>query len=155
MAGAKEKKNFRPSTMSSSEMTAGSGVSMSSSASEWGESDPGAGMMGMHLRVLGGRSVWPLVFHELMAADDRREFVGRRLAGADFTPEPLGPRTAGAYFLSRVLRGDAVDWTTRDVPPGEVDCVLAVLGLYHVQVRCVIPEELDGQYKREVSAVGG
>ncbi len=31
----------------------------------------------MHLRVLGGRSVWPLAFHELMAADDCREYVGQ------------------------------------------------------------------------------
>jgi hypothetical protein len=61
------------------------------------------GMTGMHLRVLGGRSVWPLTFHELMAADDRREHVGRRLAEADFMPEPLGPRTAGVYFLNRLL----------------------------------------------------
>jgi hypothetical protein len=85
--------------------------------------------------------MWPLAFHKLMAADDWREHVGRRLAGADFTPEPLGPRMAGVYFLNRVLRGDAVDWMTRDVPPGEVDCVLAALGLYHVRVRCMIPEE--------------
>ena len=110
-----------PSTMSSSEMSSGSGASVSTAASGWGGGDPGLGMTGVHLRVLGGRSVWPLTFHELM--------VGQRLAGADFTPEPLGPRTAGAYLLNRVLRGDAVDWTTRDVPPGEVDCVLAALGL--------------------------
>jgi hypothetical protein len=95
--------------------------------------------------------VWPLAFHELMAVDDRREHVGRRLAGADFTLEPLGPQTAGAYFLNRVLRGDAVNWTTRDMPPGEVDRVLPVLGLYHVRVRCVILEELGGQYECAVS----
>ena len=77
------------------------------------------------------------------------------MAGADFTPEPLGPRTAGAYFLNRVLRGDAVDWTTREVLPGEVDRMLAALGLYHVWVRCVIPEELGGQYQREVSTACG
>jgi hypothetical protein len=111
------------------------------------------GMTGVHLRVLGGRSVWPLVFHELMAADDRREFVGQRLARADFTPNPLGPRTAGAGFLNRVLRGDAVDWTTRNVLLGEADRMLALLGLYHVRVRCVIPEELGGHYECKVSVV--
>jgi hypothetical protein len=98
--------------------------------------------------------VWPLAFHELMAADDQRKFVGQRLAGADFTPDPLGPRTAGACFLNRVLCGEVVDWTTRDVPPGEVDRMLVALGLYHVRVRCVIPEELGGHYEREVSVVG-
>jgi hypothetical protein len=46
-----------------------------------------------------------------------------------------------------------LDWTTRDVPPGEVDRVLEVLGLYHVRVRCVILEELGSQYEREVRAV--
>jgi hypothetical protein len=137
--------------MLSSEMSANSGSSMSSNASEWGEGDPGMGMTGVHLRVLGGRSVWPLTFHELMAADDWREHVGQRLAVADFMPEPLEPRTAGAYFLNRVLRGDAVDWTTRDVPPGEVDRVLAALGLYHVLVCCMIPEELGGHYEPAVS----
>jgi hypothetical protein len=42
---------------------------------------------------------------------------------------------------------------TRELPPGKVDRVLAVLGLYHVRVRCMIPEELGGQYEREVSAI--
>ena len=125
-------------------MTAGTGASISSTGSEWGDGNPGMGMTGVHLRVLGGWTVWLLAFHELMVADARRECVGRRLAGADFMPEPLGPRMAGAYFLNRVLRGDVVDWTTRDVPPCKVDRMLAALGLYHVRVRCVIPEELGG-----------
>jgi hypothetical protein len=140
-----------PSTMSPSDMSAESGTSVSSNASEWGEGDPGMGMMGVHLRVLGGRSVWPLAFHELMAAEDRHKHVGQRLAAADFVLEPLEPRSTGANFLNRVLRGEAVDWTSRDVPPCEVDCVLAALGLYHVRVRCVIPEELGGYYESAVS----
>ena len=111
------------------------------------------GMIGVHLMVLGGWSVWPLVFHKLMTAGDRREFMGRRMAEVDFMPNPLGPRMAGAFFLDRVLRGDAVDWTTRDIPPGDVDRILAALRLYHVKVQCVILEELGGQYEREVSAV--
>jgi hypothetical protein len=40
---------------------------------------------------------------------------------------------------------------THDVPPGKVDHVLAVLGLYHVWVWCMILEELGGQYERAVS----
>jgi hypothetical protein len=75
-AGAAERNIIRPLMMSSSEMTAGSGASVSLSASEW-ESDPGMGMTGMHLRVLGGGLVWPLAFHKLMAADDCREIVGQ------------------------------------------------------------------------------
>ena len=69
---------------------------------------------------------------------------GAAIGWADFMPEPLGPRMAWAYFLNRVLRGDVVEWTTRDVPPCKVDRMLAALGLYHVRVRCVIPEELVG-----------
>ena len=103
--------------------------------------------------MLDGRLVWPLGFHELLAASDRQAFVAQRLAMADFTPEPLEPRTPGALFLERVLRGEAVDWMTRNVPPGEVDRVLVALGLYHVRVCCEIPEELGGHYESEVSTL--
>ena len=113
--------------------------------------DPGMGLTGVHLRVLGGRPVWPLAFHELAAASDRRMHVEQRMAGVDFVPDRLGPRTAGALFLERVLRGEAVDWATRDVPPGEADCVLAALGLLHVRVKCVIPEAYGGWYEPQVS----
>ena len=58
--------------MPSRNMSAGSDESVDSIASNWGEGDPGMGMTGVHLRVLGGRLVWPLAFHELMAADDPR-----------------------------------------------------------------------------------
>ena len=77
--------------MLSSKTSAGSGESVSSSASEWGESDPRMGMIGVHLRVLGGWSVWPLAFHELVVASNRRMFVEQRMAEVDFTPDPLGP----------------------------------------------------------------
>ena len=96
----RRRKNNLPSTMSSSEMTARSGVSMSSSASGWGDGDAGMGMTGVHLRVLGGRSVWPLAFHELASAGNRRNFVEQRMADVDFSPDPLGPRMAGALFLT-------------------------------------------------------
>ena len=82
-----------------------------------------------------GRSVWPLAFHKLVAVSDRREFVEQRMVEVDFTPNPLGRRTPGALFLDRVLRGDAVDWTMSNVPPGKVDRMLVALGLYHVLVR--------------------
>jgi hypothetical protein len=118
--------------MSSSEMSAGFSGSVGSSDSEWGEGDPEMGMICVHLRVLGGQSVWLLAFHELMAADDRREFVEQRLAEADFTPDSLGPRMTGAPVLNRGLYGYAVAWTTRNMQLGEVDRVLAALGLYHV-----------------------
>ena len=55
-----------------------------SSASAWGLDDPGYGMTGVQVRVLGGRWVWPHAFYELAAASDRRGFVAQRLAGADF-----------------------------------------------------------------------
>lgn len=137
-------------TMSSAEDDELSDAS-SSAGSEWGQEDPGMGMTGVHLTVLGGRSVWPLAFHELMAAEDRREFVEERLAGADFVPDRLG--RWGAAFRERVVSGGAVNWAREDLPQGEADRVLAALGLYHVRVRCVIPEELGGEYGREVSAL--
>ena len=137
--------------MSVTEMSAGSDDSLSTTASGWGLGDPGMGLTGVYLRVLGGRPVWPLAFHELAATSNRRMHVEQRMAGVDFVPDRLGPRTAGALFLERVLRGEAVDWATRDVPPGEADCVLAALGLLHVRVKCVIPEEYGGFYEPEVS----
>ncbi len=134
-------------------MSAALSGSVSTNDSGWGLGDPGMGMTGVHLRVLGGRLVWPLAFHELAAASDRRSHVEQRMAGADFEPGQLGPRSAGAVFLDRVLRGEAVDWSMRGVPPGEADCVLAALGLLHVRVKCVIPEELGGWYETKVSPV--
>ena len=74
------------------------------------------------------------------------------MAEVDFTLLLLGAWTAGTQFLDHVLRGDAADWNTCNVPPGDVDCVLAALGLYHVHVRCVIPEELGGEYEHKVGA---
>ncbi len=141
-------------TMSVTEMSAGSDDSLSTTASGWGLGDPGMGLTGVHLRVLGGRLVWPLAFHELAATSNRRVHVEQRMAGVDFVPDRLGPRTAGAVFLERVLRGEAVDWSTRDVPPGEADRVLAALGLLHVRVKCVIPEEYGGWYEPQVSPHG-
>ncbi len=138
-------------TMSEEEMSAASSGSVITNESGWGLGDPGMGMTGVHLRVLGGRPVWPLAFHELAAAGDPRAHVEQRMAGVDFKPGWLGPGTAGAVFLECVLRGEAVDWSTRGVPPGEADRVLASLGLLHVRVKCIIPKELGGWYETEVS----
>ena len=87
--------------VSLSKMSAVSGASMGSSASEWGDGNPGMGMTGVHLRVLWGWSVWPLAFHELVAAGECREFDERRFADVDFMPDLLGPRMAGAHFFNR------------------------------------------------------
>ena len=141
-------------TMSAAEMSAGSDDSLSTTASGWGLGDPGMGLTGVRLRVLGGRPVWPLAFHELAATSNCRVHVEQRMAGVDFVPNRLGPRSAGAAFLERVLRGEAVDWSTRDVPPDEADRVLAALGLLHVRVKCVIPEEYGGWYEPKVSPRG-
>ena len=37
--------------------------------------------------------------------------------------------------------------------PEEVDAVLAALGLLHNWVKCVIPEEYEGDYQPELSSV--
>jgi hypothetical protein len=133
-------------TMSTREKTPLEG-SMSSTTTGWGSGDPGMGMTGVHLRVLGGQPVWPLAFHELVAASNRRAYVEQQKVGADFVPGPLGPQGAGAALLDRILQGEVINLATREVPPGEADCVLVVLGLLHVRVRCVIPEELGGLFQ--------
>ena len=118
--------------MSSSE--ASDDARMGWSKSGWGDSAPGFGMTGVTKRVLGGRWVWPHAFFMLAAARDWRSLMGHRMAEVDDMPGELGPQTVGYCFLDRVLRGEDVDWGTRDVPEGEVDRVLAALGLYHVRV---------------------
>jgi hypothetical protein len=60
----------------------------------------------------------------------------------------------GGQFLEEVLQGWAVDWANCHVPTGEVDCMLMALGLLHMRVKCVIPEELGGDYESQVSACG-
>ena len=129
-----------------SKMSTGSGASVSLSASEWGNGDPRMGMTSVHVRVLGGQSVWLLAFHKLMVASDWPAFVENWLAGADFVPNCLELWTPGVLFIGHVLRGDAVDWTTCDILPGEVDRMLTELSLYHIQVHCMIPKELGGEY---------
>ena len=43
------------------------------------------------------------------------------------------------------------DWASARVSAAEADCVLAALGLLHMKVQCVIPEELGGEYEPAVS----
>ena len=134
-------------------MSAASGGSVSTNESGWGLGDPGTGMTGVHLRVLGGRPVWPLAFHLFMTAGDRREFVEQRMEAVDFVPARYAPRSAVARRLEEILEGDC-DWVDSQpqLSVSEADCVLASLGLLHMRVKCVIPEELGGNYKPAVSA---
>ena len=106
----------------------------------------------MHLRVLGGRPVWPLEFHQFVTARDRPAFVGQRVEFRDFLPVPVRPGSAGARLQEDLLSGYHDGWGTTRATAVEVDCVLAALGLLHMKVKCVIPEELGGDYEPEVSA---
>ena len=73
------------------------------------------------------------------------------MEGNDFVAVPVGPRTMGGQFLEEVLQGWAVDWANCHVSTGEVDCMLMALGLLHMRVKCVIAEELGGDYEPAVS----
>ena len=76
-----------------------------------GEEDPEVRVMGVHLRVLGGRPVWPLAFHQLVAARDWCAFVEQRLVeGRDFLPVPLEPRSLDARHLEELLAGYWDQW---------------------------------------------
>ena len=59
----------------------------------------------VHLRVLEGHPVWPLVFHQLVAARDWCAFVEQHLEGHDFLPVPFEPRFLGARHLEELLSG--------------------------------------------------
>jgi len=130
--------------MSSSPMSDESEATATTSSSLRGTNDPGLDMTGVHLRVLGGRPVWPVAFYQLMAAEVRRMHVVGLKVQADYTPMPLAPRMGGVRFYDDVVCGRAVDWTGTTVECEEADAVLAVLGLLHNRVKCVIPEEYGG-----------
>ena len=49
-------------------------------------------------------------------------------------------------------RGD-VNLANCSIPAGEANYMLAALGLLHMRVKCVIPDEFGGNYKPKVSAV--
>ena len=127
-------------------------ASTRTSASGWGGEDPEVSLTGVHLRVLGGRPVWPLAFHQFVTARDRAAFVEQRLEFRDFLPVPVRPGSAGARLQEELLSGYFDQWGATRVPAVEVDCVLAALGLLHMRVKCVIPEELGGDYEPAVSA---
>ena len=70
----------------------------------------------------------------------------------DFLPITFRSGSVGAHLLEELLSGYFDEWGTARVPAVEADCVLAVLGLLHMRVKCVIPEELGGDYEPAVSA---
>lgn len=38
-----------------------------------------------------------------------------------------------------MLQGYGVNWATWSMPPGKADCILVVLGLLHMMVKCMNP----------------
>ena len=72
-----------------------------------------------------------------------------RLANDSFAVYRSG--SAVVQLLEEILAGDC-EWESARVSVAEADCVLAALGLLHMRVKCVIPEELGGDYEPAVSA---
>jgi len=73
--------------------------------------------------------------------------VEQRLEGHDFLAMRLEFRSLGPHFLEGFLEGNVDEWEFMRMPAEEADCVLVVLGLLHMRVKCVIPEELGGDYQ--------
>jgi len=109
-------------------------------------------LTGLHLRVLGGRPLWPLAYHQFVTARDRHAFVEQRLEWRDFLPVPFRLGSIGARLLEELLAGYCDEWGTVWVPAVEADCVLSALGLLHIRVKCMIPEEFGGNYEPAMSA---
>ena len=110
--------------------------------------------MGAQVRVLGGCQVWLLAFHQFVMVRDQRAFAELRLEGRNFLPVLLGPQSLAALHLGEFLAGCCDKWGCVWMPAGEADCLLAALGLLHMRVKCVIPEELGGDYQPAVSEEG-
>ena len=137
--------------MSSGNESKASTVSTRTSASGWGVEDDKVKWMGVHLRVLGGRPVWPMAFHQFVTAGDRRAFVEQRMECCDFVQAWYRPGSVVARLREEILAGDS-EWESTRVSAAEADCVLVALGLLHMRVKSVIPEELGGNYEPAVSA---
>ncbi len=74
------------------------------------------------------------------------------MEGHDFLPVPLEPRSFGAHHTEELLVGYCDQWGSAWMPAEEANCVLVALGLLHMRVKCMIPEELGGDYEPAVSA---
>ena len=136
--------------MSSGDESEAFTASMRTSASGWGLEGDEVGWMGRCLRMLGGRPVWPLAFNQFVMAGDRRAFVARRLECCDFVPAWIRSGSTVAQHLEEILAGLSGRESAR-VSAAEAGCVLVALGLLHMRVKCVIPEELGGDYEPAVS----
>ena len=49
-------------------------------------------------------------------------------------------------------RGYEINWSDLCMPLEQADCMLAALGMLHMHVKCVIPEELGRDYVDVVDA---
>ena len=77
--------------------------------------------------------------------------MAQRMECVNFMPARYASGSAVARRLEEILEGDC-EWESSLLSVAEADCVLALLGLLHMWVKCVIPEELGGDYEPAVSA---
>ena len=68
-----------------------------------------------------------------------------------FLPVLLGPCSLSVLYLGELLAGCCDKWGCARMPVDEADRVLEALGLLHMRVKCVIPEELGGDYQPAMS----
>ena len=99
--------------MSTGDESEASAASTRTSASGWGGEDPKVRLPRVHLRVLGGRPVWPLAFHQFVTARDRPAFVEQRVECHDFLPVLVRSGSAGARLLEELMSGYFDEWLLR------------------------------------------
>lgn len=92
------------------------------------------------------------VLHKLVVASNHGAYVDCLLEDADFLPMAPKVGSGGWHFLNQVRRGYEINWSDRCVLPEQANCMLSALGLLHMRVRGMIPEEWGGNYMDEVSA---
>jgi hypothetical protein len=73
-------------------------------------------LTGVHLRVLGGRPVWPLAYHQFVTARYRHAFVEQRLEWRDILPVPFRSGSVGTRLLEGLLVGYCDEWGSARVP---------------------------------------
>ena len=122
-------------------------------SSRWGKNDPGLDMTGVHLRVLGGRPVWPVAFYQLVATENQHAHVVELKTLADYTPNPLAHHMGGGEALCRPGVRACGGLNRDDCGTRGGGCGFSCAGPPAQSCEVCDPGGVRGDYQPEVSSV--
>jgi hypothetical protein len=112
------------------------------SSSDLEEMDRGVMLTGVWM-VMRGRPVWVQALCQMVEVEDRRANLDDSIASINIMPKRVNRGSTGDRFLEDMVDGSDGPWGDYNVRPAQVDCILAMLGLFHVRMKCVIDPECD------------